>query len=266
MSTTHPYHVSQADKAAFENDGAVCLRGMLGEEELERLREIIDRNLEHTNEIYARTRPAEWYFHHIYVWQYDPELAKFCFDSALPQAASQLLDSDKLNLIHDQIFVKTRPDDERTDWHNDQPYWPVQGSAMSIWLAVDEVTDQTGTLEFVRGSHRWGRWFSRIGKILPGDTVNSDFERPYDTHSEGDDHEILSWDLAPGDAVAFSGLVVHGAHEYRSHVRRRAYAARYAGKDATYSDAVGAAPHYCNPELSEGQALDSDKYPVVFGA
>ena len=43
MSTTHPYHVSQADKAAFENDGAVCLRGMLGEEELERLREIIDR-------------------------------------------------------------------------------------------------------------------------------------------------------------------------------------------------------------------------------
>ena len=266
MDTTQPYQVSDATKTAFTKDGVVCLRRMLDEHQLGHLRSVIDRNMHHQNETYAKSRPDEWYFHHIYVWQRAPELAEFCFASALPQAASHLLDSDKLNLIHDQIFVKTEADSERTEWHNDQPYWPVQGSVISIWLAVAEVTDQTGRLEFIRGSHRWGRWFARSGEILPGDTGNPGFEQPHDFETERDTHEILSWDLAPGDAVAFHGLIVHGAHEYRSNVMRRAYAARYAGKDATYSDEAGAAPHYCNPELSEGQLLDSKKFPVVFGA
>ena len=45
----------------FATDGAVCLRGMVDEPGLERLRTMVDRNM-HVNETYARTRPAEWYF------------------------------------------------------------------------------------------------------------------------------------------------------------------------------------------------------------
>ena len=255
MNDRPPYQVSSATQQAFQKEGVVCLRGMLDASALERLRNSIDRNLQSNG----------WYFQYIYMWQRDSDLAEVCFRSALPQAASQLLGADKLNLIHDQVFVKDRPSEERTDWHNDGPYWPINGPALSIWLAVDEVKEDTGRLEFLSGSHHWNRWFSTTGPISPGE-ANAAFESPFDFDTEGHHCEIVSWDLAPGDAVVFHKLTVHGANAYRrAGFKRRAYAVRFADNAATYTDEAGAAPHFCNPDLRAGQRLDSDQYPVVQG-
>ena len=62
------------------------------------LREAIDRNL----------KPDEWYFRYIYMWQQDSDLAEFCFHSPLPELASWLFRTDKVNqvnLLYDQIYV-----------------------------------------------------------------------------------------------------------------------------------------------------------------
>ena len=253
MKDLHPYRISDAARQAFHEDGVVCLRGLLEAAALEGLRSAIDRHLQ----------PDGWYFQYIYMWQKDSVLADVCFHSSLPQAASQLLGANKLNLIHDQVFVKDRASDERTDWHNDGPYWPIKGPALSIWLAVDEVNEDTGRLEFLRGSHLWNRWFSTTGPISPGED-NPHFEAPFDFDTEGHDYETLAWNLAPGDAVVFHKLTVHGANAYRREgFKRRAYAVRFADNNATYTDEAGAAPHFCNPDLREGQRLDSDQYPVV---
>ena len=85
MNASQRYQVSDKIRTAFAEDGAVCLRGLLDEAELERLRAVIDRNMEQPNEEYAETRPGEWYFHHIYVWQRVPALADICFHSAVPE-------------------------------------------------------------------------------------------------------------------------------------------------------------------------------------
>ena len=253
MSASEHYRVSDRERAAFAEDGAVVLRGVVDESRLERLRPAIDQNL----------IQGEYYFHYIYVWQRDPELADFCFESSLPRIAAQLLDTNKVNLLYDQIFVKDAGETERTSWHNDQPYWPVRGSTMSIWLAVDEVTEETGALELIRASHRWDRWFEIIGEIEPP-RPNSAFEKIPDFEAERDRHELLSWDLAPGDAIAFYGLTVHGAHgNRRPGYRRRGYALRFAGAEATYYEGPGPLERFCDPSKRHGEALDGEKYPVV---
>ena len=254
MATTCQYQVSDADLAAFQRDGAVCLRGVTDATWLERLRIAIDRNKE----------PDDWYFHYIYMWQRDPDLRDFVFHSALPEAASQLMGTEKVNLVYDQIFAKEEVSEERTEWHNDQPFWPVRGPAMSIWLAVDEVSEDTGALEFIRGSHRWKRWFEITGPNLPLE-VSPKFEEIPDYEATRDEHEILSWNLEPGDAVAFHALCVHGAYPFRrSGIRRRAYSLRFAAGEAVYAEPSFALPRFCNPLLQEGQPLDSDMYPVVY--
>ena len=256
MSGDRQYQVSEAQQAAFEEHGAVVLRGAVDASWLARLTAAIDRN----------RQPDDWYFHYIYMWQRDPDLADFCFHSRLPEIASQLLRTRKVNLVYDQIFVKDGEDTERTEWHNDQPFWPVRGPAMSIWLGIDEVTENTGALEFISGSHRWDRWFEITGPNLPAE-VHPDFEEIPDFEAERDRHEILSWNLEPGDAVAFNALTVHGSHPYRrSGFRRRAYSLRFAAGEARYYGAQWALPRFCNSSLQDGQPLDSHMYPVVYGA
>jgi len=253
MSMSVQYRVGDEGVAAFERDGAIVLRNIVDETWLNRLRTAIDRNLE----------TDDWYFHYIYLWQRDPELYDFCFHSPIGEAASELLRTSKVHLIYDQVFVKDALRTERTEWHNDQPYWPVRGPTLSIWVAIDETTQQTGAMEFIRGSHRWNRWFEIVGPNLPPE-VNPKFEKIPDYESQRDDHEILTWDLAPGDAVAFHGLAVHASYPFVHPVRRRAYSLRFAAKEAIYAEESGALPRFCNPELREGQPLDSEKYPAVF--
>ena len=45
----------------------------------------------------------------------------------------------------------------RTGWHTDQPYWPIIGPVITTWIALDYVDDENGALEFIPGSHRWGK-------------------------------------------------------------------------------------------------------------
>ena len=255
MSASQKYQVSESDVSAFERDGALVLRNIVDDAWLERLRAAIDHNME----------PDDWYFHYIYMWQRDPELYDFCLNSPLGCAASQLLHTKKVHLVYDQMFVKDEVTGERSEWHNDQPFWPVRGPALSIWLSIDETVEDTGTLEFLRGSHRWDRWFEITGPNLPPE-VNPRFEKIPDFDAERDDLDILSWNLAPGDAVAFHALTVHGSYPFtRPGYRRRAYSLRMAAAEAVYAEESSALPRFYNPDLHEGQALDSYKYLAVFG-
>ena len=255
MKAHEPYEVNEADLRAFERDGAVVLRNVVSEHWLPGLRNTIDQCFS----------AEEWYFHFIYVWQREPLLADFCFNSPMAQVASQLLKTNKVNLFYDQIFVKDPgPAPERTEWHNDMPYWPVRGSAMSLWLALDEVNEQTGSLEFIKGSHLWNRWFDIIGPNEPIER-NPTFEQMPDFDAQRDEHEILSWDMEPGDVLAFHAMTVHGAHaNRRENFRRRGYALRFTGADATYCEEPGPVERFCNPNLKHGMPLDSDMYPVAF--
>ena len=60
---------------------------------------------------------------------------------------------------HEHVLTKDPGTNKKTPWHQDQPYYPVDGSAnCSIWMPIDPVSLDTA-IEFVRGSHRWGKWF-----------------------------------------------------------------------------------------------------------
>ena len=84
--------------------------------------------------------------------------------------------SDRVNLLYDQFFVKESDTPNTTRWLNDQPYWPIRGrQVLSFWFSPDPVTAETGALEFIRGSHRWDKWFQpeRFGDT----TAHDHYER-----------------------------------------------------------------------------------------
>ena len=140
---------------------------------------------------------------------------------------------------------------------------------MSFWVALDEVTVESGALEFIQGSHLWDIWFQpeTFGKTSGHGEYerNPDYVDIPDIETARNEYKILTWDLQPGDVYAFDAMTVHGAGgNLRSDARRRGYPVRYCGDDARYHIREGAPlkPHH--ETVDEGELLTHERCPKVW--
>ena len=80
-----------------------------------------------------------------------------------------------------------------------------------------------------------------------------------------EDYEILAWDLAPGDVIAFDFRTLHGTTAGRVRGRRRALSARWLGDDVTYCRRPGeTSPPFPDIGLEDGERMREDWFPVVW--
>jgi len=265
----HP--ITEAEVAAYARDGAVALRQVFDPDWIALLGEGVEENLSAPGP-YARhyTKDGEsGHFVGDYCnWQRIPEYRDFVWDSPAAALVARLMGSDQVNFFHEHVLVKEPGTAERTPWHHDQPYWCVDGAQVcSIWLPLDPVP-RALCVEFVAGSHLWGRWFK---PRLFVDHTDYDYPEGWESvpHIEArrDAYRILSWDLEPGDAIAFHALTLHGAPGNPSAGRRRAFATRWTGDDARYARRPGRlSPPF--PEmgvaLRPGDPMDCETFPVVW--
>ena len=262
--------ITDAQREAYERDGAIRLRGIIDQSWLERLAAAIEREIAapgpcfHGYEVEGGGR-----FHgNMRVWENDPDFAAYCQESPLPALAAEFLGVDQVQIYYDQLFVKEAKTDAPTRWHNDLPYWPVRSKhIMSFWIALDPVTFESGALEFVRGSHKWGALFQPEPFAKGGTPYerNPDYVPMPDIDATRDEYEFVSWDMEPGDLLAFDALTVHGGPANQSAGRRRGYTVRYAGPDMTYYEGPGTSPFLHDPSLTHGDPIAGPRYPVVFG-
>ena len=86
-----------------------------------------------------------------------------------------------------------------------------------------------------------------------------------DFDSRRDEFQFLSWDLAPGDCIAFHALTVHGAPGNASRTTsRRAFSARFSGDDARFARRDGyMSPPFAEVTLAPGDAMDCETFPVI---
>lgn len=83
------------------------------------------------------------------------DFRQFTLSGAAPEIAAALLESEKVNFFGDQIFVKEPGTRERTAFHQDATYFEIEGEQCCVlWIPVDPVTLESGTILYVRGSHR----------------------------------------------------------------------------------------------------------------
>jgi len=262
---THPVPIETVE--AFRRDGAVPLYGLFTDW-VETLRRGVDANIAAPSAI-ARIYDDDAgrrFFGDYCSWDRIPEYRDFLFESPAAEVTAALMGSASARLFHEHVLVKEPGTSIATPWHQDQPYYCVEGAmTCSLWLVLDPVPRET-TLEFVKGSHAWGKYFApeRFNKTpLYGDT---DFEPLPDIDAHRDDYEILGWPLRPGDAVAFSFRTVHGAPPNRSlESRRRAFSSRWVGDDATFAVRPGmTSPPFPDVRLADGDPLEAPEFPLVW--
>ena len=84
-------------------------------------------------------------------------------NSPMPRIAARMLGADEVRVFYDQVFVKEPQTVEMTDWHQDLPFWPMRGGdIISIWVALTPVSHENSAVEYIAGSHKWGKFYAAV--------------------------------------------------------------------------------------------------------
>jgi len=251
----------------FQEQGATVIRGAFGPW-VEGARQAIEENKANPTwreRTYLPEGDQAPFFQDYCVWQDFAGYKALVTDSPMAALAAQLMRSDTARVFHDHILVKEPGSSIRTPWHQDQPYYLVEGQQnVSFWVPLDPVPRER-TIEYVAGSHRWGKQFKpkRFDgtDLFPGDTAESvpDIDR------ERENLEILGWAVEPGDAVVFSFRSLHGAPANASPDRRRVVSVRWVGDDARFVRRAGkTSPYFPDLEYEDGAPFDAPIFPVLY--
>lgn len=262
--------VHDDDIGTYERDGVVCLRRVFAAHWLELLADAFDRAKASPGPEAVDHAPDEGkgrFLTDLFLWQRDPAIRRFLFESPAGEIAARLMRAKATTLFFDSMWIKEPGVRKPTAWHQDQPYYPVEGDQLCVvWLPLDPVPDDV-TLAFVRGSHRWGRWFEPTRT-----TDGSGFGAPARLepvpdieHAPPGSFDLIRTPMEPGDCVVFHGLMLHGApgNPQRDR-RRRALSIVCLGDDAVASARPPTRPRLADAALVPGQPLRGPLFPRLW--
>lgn len=256
---------------SFGRDGAVCIRGALNSQELKNLKNGIEENLRSPSsrsKVASAANDPGRFFEDFCNWQSNESYRKVIFDSPLGGIAGQLMQSNTCRLYHDHLLVKDPGTRQATPWHQDQPYYNVDGKQnCSFWIPIDPVP-RSSTLEFIAGSHL-GPWLmprsfqDQQAKWFPEGSLTDLPLIEQNRHQ----FSVLGWDLEPGDLVCFHMLTLHAASGVGAQQKRRVFSVRFLGDDMVHAPR----PWITSPsflglenEIAPGAPLDHPLFPILW--
>ncbi len=258
--------LTQSHIDAYAQNGVTLVKGLFADH-VDAIAAGIARNMEAPGPFAAENlKPGQAgrFFDDYCNWTRIPEFRKVVETSPAAEVAADLMRADQVQMFHDHVLVKEPGTSRSTPWHQDAPYYFVEGQqTISFWAPVDPVTD--ASLRCVVGSHLWPK------PVLPTRWLNEDkFYADEDAYipvpdPDADGMEIAEWAMEPGDAVAFNFRILHGARGNESANRRRAFSLRLLGDDARYVTRPGpTSPPFPGHDMQDGQRLREDWFPVIY--
>jgi len=191
----------------------------------------------------------------------------------MPELIHQVTSSAQVNLYSDQLFLKEAGSRVKTPFHQDKPYFLVDGGDVAVaWLPVDTVTADNGAMGYVIGSHKWGKLFK------PSDftTENGTFPEVegidlsgLDVLTQGmlDEADIQYFDVEPGDVIVHHWATLHGSKgNVSAHSKRRAASIRYACEGCHFFMRPSSPePFRRTVSLVDGDPLEkAGRFPIVW--
>jgi len=260
--------IGQDQIEAYARDGAVHIPGLFSEW-VPVIEAAIEQNMRSPGP-YAAENVTDGdsgsFFDDYCNWQRIPELRDMVENSPAAEAAARIMASDSAQFFHDHILVKEPGTSKATPWHQDAPYYFVDGrQTVSIWIPVDPVEDTS--LRLIKGSNLWEKMVLPVRWLNNADfyPAAGDYLPVPDPDQETGKFETLEWQMRPGDAVLFDFRTVHGARANMTQRRRRALSLRWIGDDARYADRPGTtSPPYPDHGMKAGQRLREDWFPVIW--
>jgi ectoine hydroxylase-related dioxygenase (phytanoyl-CoA dioxygenase family) len=195
-------------------------------------------------------------------WKSDRLIASVVLRADIGRACARLGGWPGTRISQDNVLWKP-PGAKALGYHQDSSYeqWADPPDWVSCWIALDDTTEAGGTVEYVRGSHRWSQW----GMI-------EQFHAPKDYHKElreaaadagVTEPEIVKVVVPRGGGVLHQGWTWHGSGINHSDRPRRSLVAHCMSSQTRFHpDITGAI--YSRYKRFDDLTMDESFFPVIW--
>ncbi|MEI6187887.1 MAG: phytanoyl-CoA dioxygenase family protein [Alphaproteobacteria bacterium] len=142
------------------------------------------------------------------------EEINFTIQQRLENLLNQKIKMEKCNVICKNSNIR-----DVVPLHQDISYSPKSPYHFSLWLALNDVDEQSGSLQFIEGSHKWPI-SPAVDFWSPEVKLNSILEQEHQS-------QLQRINLKEGDAVIFDSRLWHGSIKSTSGDDRYAYVSRW---------------------------------------
>jgi ectoine hydroxylase-related dioxygenase (phytanoyl-CoA dioxygenase family) len=258
--------LAQAQIDFYRENGYLVLPDFLTPDELATWRQALDSAIlqrgkklipGHDWAIDEESYYSKVFVQRVNLWQDNEQIRRLIWDGRLGKLASELAGVDGMRLWHDQALVK-QPWANPTGWHLDNPFWSwYSRDAISLWVALDDVTVQNGCLYFLPGTHKTARYDnSGIGENL------SDLFKVYPEWAK---IMAVPAEMKAGSCSLHNGLIAHGAGPNMTPGWRRAMTCGFMPDGSTFNGQRNILTKERLAKLTIGDVLDDDEYnPLLY--
>ena len=198
-------------------------------------------------------------------WKANRDIARVVLDQAIGAAIAKLAGWPGVRLMIDNVIWKP-PATKSLGFHQDSAYlsWFTPSDLLTCWIALDDTHADGGTIEFVRGSHRW-RLSEPEGEFHAPD----DYRKPMQAAAarEGVEPEIVYVEVRAGGGSFHHGWTWHGSGANRSPNPRRSLVLHAMRSDVEYvpeNFAQGIGPIYSRYKRLGDNQLDENYFPILW--
>ena len=201
------------------------------------------------------------------LWREEPEFRRLVNDPRFAGWAAQVLGATAVRVLEDNALTKDAGSGGELRWHQDYAYWPLgQPNAVTIWIALDDVTATNGAVRMAPGSQLLGE---RLPTVFGTGASYFAERRPRavrpitDPAGAGLDVEVL--ELAAGEATMHHALTWHASGANTTDRPRRAAVVRYVADGTIWFGADRYEFNYTDDEvgLRLGDPIGGPYFPLV---
>lgn len=259
------YQLTPEQIASYRDNGFLVVPEFLTREELAVWREAVDDAVARREDRKLaddRWHSGDSYYDHVFIqrinlWQDHAGMRHLMLDARLGQVAAELAGVDGIRIWHDQALIKPSWGNA-TAWHLDTPYWSFfSRDAITIWVALDNVTLENGCLYFIPGTHR----LATYDNVGIGENMGDLFK----VYPDWGKQKATAVPMEAGSCSFHNGLVAHGAGANMTPGYRRAMTCAYMPDGSTFNGQQNVLSDAQVARLKVGDVLqDEDQNPLIY--
>ena len=254
----------------YQEEGWLIVEDFLTPDELQAMNDAVDAGVEQMgrSKITGEANeglvdePGSYYervfLQRLNLWRINDTIKGFFLNPELGQMLCALAGIDGIRVWHDQTLQKPAWGNP-TSWHMDVPNWSFHSpNAISIWVALNDATVQSGCMYYLPGSHKKAS-FDRKGGFGPH------IAALFDEYPEFRDIEPVPAAMRAGSAGFHNGLMAHAAGPNMTPYSRRAMTCAYMPDGATFNGIQNILSNERFENLNVGNVMDDEvQTPLVW--